>query len=141
LFVTHRGDLGAHRDQLGLSLLPVALRDQLLDLHEFAACGQRDLIVADLTRGAEQHRPQAVQRIARPRAVHDRPESTDAQHRGGRRPHHAQTTAVPARVRASVPGFAGRLLGQTGVECRYRLRFGDQADVRWPPVFVAPAAE
>lgn len=66
LLVTDRRNLVADGDQLVLRLLPIALCNQLLNLIELSLCRQRHLVVADLLRRAEQHRPEPIEGIARP---------------------------------------------------------------------------
>ena len=63
--VVDRGDLGAHRDELILGLLPIALGDQGLHLAEFGLGGQPDLVVTDLLLPAEQHGADPVECVTR----------------------------------------------------------------------------
>ena len=65
-----------------------ALVDELLNLLHLGLRGQCDLVIAGDLLFTEERNPQSVQRITRCRAVHDRAEPAETQHRRGDGAHH-----------------------------------------------------
>lgn len=98
LLVAYRRNLVADGDQLVLRLLPVAAGNHLLNLIQLDLRRQRHLIVADLFRRTEQHRPQPVQGIARPGTGDDSAEPTQTQHGCCRGSDNAQMASTPPRA-------------------------------------------
>jgi hypothetical protein len=119
--------LGTDRHQLILGLLPVAAGDEILHLIQFGARSECHLVIADLSRGAEEHRAQPIEGIAGAGARHHGTESTDTHHGSGRGTDHAQSTpAARGGRRPDVPNLpvdAARLLRQSGIQRGDRVGF------------------
>ena len=123
----HALDRRAQRHELVLGLLPLALIDQLPHLHHLGLRGQHHLVVARGLR-TEERRPHSVQGVTRAGSVHRRPESADAQHRGGSRCDEGQP-------RAAVP------MAEPVVQGRYGIASGELHDRRRLPHVITPVGE
>lgn len=119
----------ADRGQLVLRLVPLALRDHLLNLGEFGLGGQFDRIVVGRRRLTEQHGVHAVKRVARMSGPHHGAKPAERQYRRGRRADHRQCAAGAL---ASRQPHLKRCSG---------LLLGDQRACGRPSQIVAPLLE